>query len=160
MPLSRAELKEAKKVEKEVKTAADSDNEGKKDAAVDVKKDKPKDIDKVKDEDKSKADESVSTPLFVKPAQNWSDFFFILDSLSYNIDMCDLVLFMTKIAPVPGLENKKVSVDSSYLDTSSNTLIVATTDAGVIENILGTNILRQTVKLFSVAALSDWSFID
>ena len=90
----------------------------------------------------------MSTPLYVKPAQNWSDFFFIIDSLSYNIDMSDLVLFMTKIAPVPGLENKKVSVDSSYLDTSSNTLIVATTDTGVIENILGKNISIQTENSF------------
>ena len=47
----RAELKEAKKVEKDVKSASDSDNEGKKgaDAAVDVKKDKPKEVDKVKE---------------------------------------------------------------------------------------------------------------
>ena len=51
--------------------------------------------------------------------------------------MCDLIMFMTKICPVPGIENKKVSVDVSYLDTSSNTLIVSTTDAGIIENILG-----------------------
>ena len=51
--------------------------------------------------------------------------------------MCDLILFMTKISPVPGLESKKVNVDVSYLDTSSNTLIVSTTDAGVIESILG-----------------------
>ena len=72
-----------------------------------------------------------------RPAQNWSDFFFIIDCLSYNIDMCDLILFMTKISPVPGLENKKVSVDVSYLDATSNTLIVSTTDAGIIESILG-----------------------
>ncbi len=51
--------------------------------------------------------------------------------------MCDLILFMTKMSPIPGLENKKVSVDVSYLDTSSNTLIVSTTDAGIIESILG-----------------------
>ena len=44
--------------------------------------------------------------------------------------MCDLILFMTKMCPIPGLENKKVSVDVSYLDTISNTLIVSTTDAG------------------------------
>ena len=56
--------------------------------------------------------------------------------------MCDLILFMTKMSPIPGLENKKVSVDVSYLDTSSNTLIVSTTDAGIIESILGKYIFK------------------
>ena len=73
--------------------------------------------------------------------QNWSDLFFILDSLSYNIDMCDIILFMTKICPVAGLENKKVSVELSYLDTTSNTLIVSHTEAGILENLLGNNFL-------------------
>ena len=50
----------------------------------------------------------ISTPLVARPAQNWSDLFFIIDSLSYNIDACDLILFMTKINPIPGLENKMV----------------------------------------------------
>ena len=51
--------------------------------------------------------------------------------------MCDLILFMTKICPVSGIENKKVNVDVSYLDTSSNTLIVSHTDGGILENLLG-----------------------
>ena len=51
--------------------------------------------------------------------------------------MCDLILFMTKICPVSGIENKKVNVDVSYLDTTSNTLIVSHTDGGVLENLLG-----------------------
>ena len=79
----------------------------------------------------------MATPLINHPAQNWSDLFFILDSLSYNIDMCDIILFMTKINPVAGLETKKVNVDVSYLDTTSNTLIVSHTGAGVLENLLG-----------------------
>ena len=136
---SRAEQKETKKVDKEIK-AADSENSGdvKKaaEASVEAKKDKTKELEKPKEEEKK--EEPVSTPLCCRPAQNWSDFFFILDSLSYNIDMCDLILFMTKMCPIPGLENKKVSVDVSYLDTISNTLIVSTTDAGIIESILGT----------------------
>ena len=135
---SRAEQKETKKVDKEIK-AADSENSGdvKKgaEAAVEAKKDKTKELEKPKEEEKK--EEPVSTPLYGRPAQNWSDLFFILDSLSYNIDMCDLILFMTKMSPIPGLENKKVSVDVSYLDTISNTLIVSTTDAGIIESILG-----------------------
>ena len=135
---ARAEQKEAKKVEKEVKAAeneANADSKKNAEAAVEAKKDKPKEAEKPKEEEKK--DEPVSTPLCRRPAQNWSDFFFIIDSLSYNIDMCDLILFMTKISPVPGLENKKVNPDASYLDTSSNTLIVSTTDAGIIESILG-----------------------
>merc|ERR1719277_430205 len=47
---------------------------------------------------------------------------------------------MTKICPVSGLENKKVNVDISYLDTSSNTLIVSHTDAGILENLLDTEL--------------------
>ena len=72
-----------------------------------------------------------------RPHQNWCDFMFIMDSLSFSLDMCDLLLFQTKISPVPGLEAKKVSVEASYLDTASNTLVVTATDAGIIEKILG-----------------------
>jgi len=157
----RAEQKEAKKIEKEKKeeeakkiekesaakngdankkngtktVEADAAVEGKKtDASAEPKKEKPKEIEKPKEEEKK--DEAKATPLYPRPAQNWSDLFFILDSISYNIDMCDIILFMTKICPVSGLENKKVNVDISYLDTSSNTLIVSHTEAGVIENLL------------------------
>ena len=115
---------------------ADAAVEGKKtDASAEPKKEKPKEVEKPKEEEKK--DEAKATPLYPRPAQNWSDLFFILDSISYNIDMCDIILFMTKICPVSGLENKKVNVDISYLDTSSNTLIVSHTEAGVIENLLG-----------------------
>ena len=106
-------------------------------APVEVKKEKPKEAEKPKEEEKK--DETVPTPLINRPMQNWSDLFFILDSLSYNIDMCDIILFMTKICPVSGLENKKVNVDISYLDTTSNTLVVSHTGAGVLENLLGEN---------------------
>merc|ERR1719292_47560 len=126
--------KKPKKVEKEAKaleTEVNGDDAAVKngDAAVkngDAKKEEPK-----------------STPLVARPAQNWSDLFFIIDILSYNIDQCDLILFMTKINPVPGLENKKVNVDVSYLDTSSNTMIVSHTDAGVIESLLDTELATE-----------------
>ena len=158
----RAEQKEAKKVEKEAKedvkkvekeSAAKNgsvmkNGDGKEptaeavakngDAAKkngDSKAEKPKEVEKPKEEEKK--DEAKATPLYPRPAQNWSDFFFIIDSLSYNIDMCDLILFMTKICPVSGIENKKVNVDVSYLDTTSNTLIVSHTDGGVLESLLG-----------------------
>ena len=150
----RAELKEAKKIEKEAKEenkktdtatkngdnkeltaeAVAKNNEAMK-KNVEAKAEKPKELEKNKEEDKK--EEVKSTPLYPRPTQNWSDLFFIIDTLSFNIDMCDLILFMTKICPVSGIENKKVNVDSSYLDTSSNTLIISHTDGGVLEKLLG-----------------------
>jgi len=142
----RAEQKETKKVEKEAK-ALETEVSGDDDSTIkngDAKKEKPKKEEKaqaVPKEEKKKVEEekedaAKSTPLVPKPSQNWSDLFFILDSLSYNIDSCDLILFMTKINPIPGLENKKVSVDVSYLDTTTNSMIVSHTDAGTIETLL------------------------
>merc|ERR1712215_225827 len=116
----------------ETEASGDDDAAAKK---GDAKKEKPK--------EEEKKEEPVSTPLVARPAQNWSDLFFIIDILSYNIDPCDLILFMTKINPVPGLENKKVSVDISYLDTSSNTLVVSHSDAGVIESLLDTELATE-----------------
>ena len=134
----RAEQKETKKIEKEAKAVeAEAAVEGKKntDASAEPKKEKSKEAEKPKEEEKK--EEVLSTPLISCPSQNWSDLFFILDSISYNIDMCDIILFMTKICPVAGLETKKVNVDLSHLDTSNNTLVVAHTEAGVIERLLG-----------------------
>jgi len=50
---------------------------------------------------------------------------------------------MTKINPIPGLENKKVNVDVSYLDTSSNTMVVSHTDSGIIESLLDTELSTE-----------------
>merc|ERR1712110_243000 len=160
----RAEQKEAKKIEKEAK---EETKKIEKDAAVkngdlkeanaetvakngefakkngDAKNDKPKEAEKPKEDDKKEEAKSKATPLCSRPAQNWSDFFFIIDSLTYTIDTCDLILFMTKITPVSGIENKKVNVDVSYLDTSSNTLIVSHTDGGVLENLLDTELSTE-----------------
>jgi len=145
----RAEQKETKKVEKEAKaleTEVNGDEAVVKngDAAVkngDAKKEKPKEKEKPKGEEKK--EEPKSVPLVARPAQNWSDLFFIIDVLSYNIDSCDLILFMTKINPVAGIENKKVNVDISYLDSSSNTLVVSHTDSGVIESLLDTELATE-----------------
>eukprot|EP00092_Neocalanus_flemingeri_P026448 GFUD01028669.1.p1 GENE.GFUD01028669.1~~GFUD01028669.1.p1 ORF type:complete len:581 (-),score=122.95 GFUD01028669.1:523-2265(-) len=152
----RAEQKETKKVEKEAKaleTAVNGDDAAVKngDAAAkngDAKKEKPKEKEEKKPKEaeekkEEKKEEPKSTPLVARPAQNWSDLFFIIDILSYNIDQCDLILFMTKINPVPGLENKKVNVDISYLDTSNNTMVVSHTDAGVIESLLDTELATE-----------------
>ena len=159
---SRAEQKESKKVEKAAKapeTEANGDakaaknGDSKKEKKEEPKKEEPKkeeankkekeekpkekEVPKAKEVPKVEEVEEISTPLIARPAQNWSDLFFIIDSLSYNIDACDLILFMTKINPIPGLENKKVNVDVSYLDTSSNTLVISHTDSGIIESLLG-----------------------
>ena len=159
----RAEQKESKKVEKVAKAPeaeangdakAVKNGDSKKEKKEEPKKEEPKkeEANKKEKEEKPKEkevpkakelpkveekEEVISTPLVARPAQNWSDLFFIIDSLSYNIDACDLILFMTKINPIPGLENKKVNVDVSYLDTTSNTLVISHTDSGIIESLLG-----------------------
>jgi len=162
----RAEQKETKKLEKQAKALATEVNgedaktkdakkekvNGEEAKAKDAKKEKPKEESKEKETPKEKEkpkeqlkeddkkDEPKPTPLVAKPAQNWSDLFFIIDTLSYNIDMCDLILFMTKMNPIPGIENKKVNVDISYLDTTTNSLVFSHTDAGVMESLLDTEL--------------------
>jgi len=162
----RAEQKETKKLEKQAKALATEVNgedaktkdakkekvNGEEAKTKDAKKEKPKEESKEKETPKEKEkpkeqlkeddkkDEPKPTPLVAKPAQNWSDLFFIIDTLSYNIDMCDLILFMTKMNPIPGIENKKVNVDISYLDTTTNSLVFSHTDAGVMESLLDTEL--------------------
>ena len=151
----RAEQKESKKVEKQAKaleaeSAAkpkdkESEKEKPKEEAQKDKEQKAKDTPKEKEtkakdlvKEDDKKEESQPTPLSVKPAQNWCDFFFIIDSLSYNIDMCDFILFMTKLHPtLPNIDTKKVNVDASYLETGSNTLVFSYTEAGIMETLLG-----------------------
>merc|ERR1712032_228188 len=166
----RAEQKESKKVEKVAKapeTEANGDakavknGDSKKEKKEEPKKEeankkekeekpKEKEVPKAKEVPKvEEKEEVISTPLVARPAQNWSDLFFIIDSLSYNIDACDLILFMTKINPIPGLENKKVNVDVSYLDTTSNTLVISHTDSGIIENLGFAVSLGSTYELVS-----------
>ena len=111
---------------------------------------KPKD--QVKEDDKK--DEPLPTPLTVKPAQNWCDFFFIIDSMSYNIDMCDFILFMNKLHPVPNIDIKKVNVDASYLETTTNTLVFSYSDAGIMESLLGEFITRTFSILSDISLTS------
>merc|ERR1711962_1370799 len=144
----RAEQKESKKVEKVAKAPeAEANGDAKAVKNGDSKKEKkeePKKEEPKKEEaNKKEKEEKVSTPLVARPAQNWSDLFFIIDSLSYNIDACDLILSMTKINPIPGLENKKVNVDVSYLDTTNNTLVISHTDSGTIESLLDTELSTE-----------------
>ena len=161
--LLRAEQKESKKVEKKAKAleaesaakAKDAEKEKPKEEAKkddkpkeDVPKDKeqkPKETPKEKEtktkeqqKEDDKKDEPQPTPLAIKPAQNWCDFFFIIDSLSYNIDMCDFILFMAKLHPtIANIDIKKVNVDASYLETTTNTLVFSYSDAGIMESLLG-----------------------
>merc|ERR1711976_365727 len=119
------------------KEEAPKDKEQKAKDTPKEKETKAKDL--VKEDDKK--EESQPTPLSVKPAQNWCDFFFIIDSLSYNIDMCDFILFMTKLHPtLPNIDTKKVNVDASYLETGSNTLVFSYTEAGIMETLLDTEL--------------------
>ena len=168
--LLRAEQKESKKVEKKAKALeaesaakakdADAEKEKPKDEAKkekpkeDVPKDKeqkPKEAPKEKEtktkeqqKEDDKKDEPQPTPLAIKPAQNWCDFFFIIDSLSYNIDMCDFILFMNKLHPtITNIDTKKVNVDASYLETGTNTLVFSYTEAGILETLLG-----ELIKVF------------
>merc|ERR1711915_183704 len=131
----KEEKKEKPKEEKKDKPKEDSKE---KEASKEKEKPKEKQKEQLKEDDKK--DEAKPTQLVTKPVQNWSDLFFIIDSLSYNIDMCDLILFLTKINPVPGIENKKVNVDVSYLDTTTNTLVFSHTDAGLMESLLDTEL--------------------
>jgi len=152
VPETPAEAKAAKKEEtkkekkEEPKKEEPKKEEAKKEETKKEKEEKPKEkeIPKVKEVPKIEEKEEVSsTPLVARPAQNWSDLFFIIDSLSYNIDACDLILFMTKINPIPGLENKKVNVDISFLDTTNNTLVISHTDSGTIESLLDTELSTE-----------------
>ena len=145
----------------EAETAAKSKDAEKEKPKEEAKKEKPKEeAPKDKDEKKpelkketkakdllkedDKKDDQQPTPLSVKPAQNWCDFFFIIDSLSYNIDMCDFILFMNKLHPtITNIDTKKVNVDASYLETGTNTLVFSYTEAGILETLLG-----ELIKVF------------
>ena len=63
--------------------------------------------------------------------------------MSYNIDMCDFILFMNKLHPVPNIDIKKVNADASYLETTTNTLVFSYSDAGIMESLLGKLELSQ-----------------
>merc|ERR1711974_468272 len=97
LALERAEQKESKKVEKVAKapeTEANGDAKAVKNGDS-KKEEKPKEKEAPKAKEVPKVEEKeevISTPLVARPAQNWSDLFFIIDSLSYNIDACDLIL--------------------------------------------------------------------
>ena len=86
-----------------------------------------------------------ATPVEIKrirqlPAsyQNWSDLFFVMDVMSNSVDICDILIFISKTDDlVPVMDDKKVDVHLSRLDVATNTLTVSYTNAGIIEKLLG-----------------------
>ena len=86
-----------------------------------------------------------ATPVEIKrirqlPAfyHNWSDLFFIMDVMSGGVDICDILIFISKTDDlIPIMDDKKVDVHLSRLDVATNTLTVSYTDAGIIEKLLG-----------------------
>jgi len=102
-----------------------------------------------------------ATPLEVKrirqlPAgyQNWSDLFFIMDVMSAGVDICDILIFISKTDDlIPVMDDKKVDVHLSRLDVGTNTLTVSYTDAGIIEKLLD-------VELYSSGGLSVVAWLE
>ena len=69
---------------------------------------------------------------------NWSDLFFIMDVMSGGVDICDILIFISKTDDlIPVMDDKKVDVHLSRLDVAANTLTLSYTDAGIIEKLLG-----------------------
>jgi len=55
--------------------------------------------------------------------------------------MCDFILFMAKLHPtIANIDVKKVNVDASYLETTTNTLVFSYSDAGIMESLLDTEL--------------------
>ena len=70
--------------------------------------------------------------------QNWSDLFFILDVMSGYIDICEILIFISKTDDlIAGIEYKKVDIHTSRLDLSISTLTLNFTQCGVIEKLMG-----------------------
>jgi len=86
--------------------------------------------------------------------QNWSDLFFIMDVMSGGVDICDILIFISKTDDlIPVMDDKKVDVHLSRLDVGTNTLTVSYTDAGIIEKLLD-------VELYSSGGLSVVAWLE
>ena len=86
---------------------------------------------------------------------NWADLFFVLDVMSGSIDVCEILVFISKTDPlVRQLEEKKVdsgetsnirtpqrwrssSSGKSFLDSYDHKLTILFTDVGSLEQLLG-----------------------
>jgi len=68
---------------------------------------------------------------------NWADLFFVLDVMSGSIDVCEILVFISKTDPlVRQLEEKKVDPGKSYVDSYDHKLTIAFTDVGSLEQLL------------------------
>jgi len=86
--------------------------------------------------------------------QNWSDLFFIMDVMSGGVDICDILIFISKTDDlIPVMDDKKVDVHLSRLDVGTSTLTVSYTDAGIIEKLLD-------VELYSSGGLSVVAWLE
>ena len=80
---------------------------------------------------------------------NWSDLLFIMDVMEDNaVEPCDILIFISKSDDlITVLEDKKVDVHQSRLDTTNSTLKLVYTSAGIIETLLGTQNISGLVKI-------------
>jgi len=85
---------------------------------------------------------------------NWSDLFFIMDVMSGGVDICDILIFISKTDDlIPVMDDKKVDVHLSRLDVAANTLTLSYTDAGIIEKLLD-------VELYSSGGLAVVAWLE
>ena len=110
---------------------------------------------------------STSSPSGLRKQEgrgNWADLFFVLDVMSGSIDVCEILVFISKTDPlVRQLEEKKVdpgkyqsclknhpmlnsqwfktiSSGKSFVDSYDHKLTIAFTDVGSLEQLLGASI--------------------
>ena len=110
---------------------------------------------------------STSSPSRLRKQEgrgNWADLFFVLDVMSGSIDVCEILVFISKTDPlVRQLEEKKVdpgkyqsclnallilnsqwfkmiSSGKSFVDSYDHKLTIAFTDVGSLEQLLGASI--------------------
>jgi len=68
---------------------------------------------------------------------NWADLFFVLDVMSGSIDVCEILVFISKTDPlVRQLEEKRVDSGKSFLDSYDHKLTILFTDVGSLEQLL------------------------
>lgn len=74
---------------------------------------------------------------------NWSDLLFIMDVMEDNaVEPCDILIFISKSDDlISVLEDKKVDTQQSRLDVTTGTVNLVYTEAGIIERLLGMEIL-------------------
>ena len=98
---------------------------------------------------------------------NWADLFFVLDVMSGSIDVCEILVFISKTDPlVRQLEEKKVDPGrflsvafqfslfppgKSFVDSYNHKLTIAFTDVGSLEQLLGVIIC---ISIFNTNCIS------